>query len=96
MHVLTKKSLERFWVIHDRARKPLEAWLKRTRKAAWKTFDDLCLDFPQSNRYGRFVIFDIGGNKYRLIATVHYNRQKLYVRQVLTHAEYTRGHWKNE
>lgn len=82
MHVLTKKALQRFWDIHPRARKPLEAWLKRTRKARWKTFDDVRSDFPHADRYDRFVIFDIGGNKYRLITTVHYNRRKVYVRNV--------------
>ena len=96
MHILTKKPLERFWTLHPRSRKPLEAWYKRARKAHWKTFDEVCDDFPPSDRYGRFVIFDIGGNKYRLIVSVHYNRRKVYVRHVLTHADYTRGNWKNE
>ena len=38
--------------------------------------------------------FDIGGNKYRLIAAIHYNRKKVYIRHVLTHAEYDRDRWK--
>ena len=45
---------------------------------------------------GRFVVFDIGGNKYRLIAVIHFNRGKLYVRHVLTHAEYDEGKWKDD
>jgi mRNA interferase HigB len=40
------------------------------------------------------TIFNIGGNKYRLITSIHYNRQKVYVRHVLTHAEYDEGKWK--
>lgn len=41
-----------------------------------------------------FYVFNIGGNKYRLIATVHFNTQILFVRHVLTHQEYTTGRWK--
>ena len=43
---------------------------------------------------GRFTVFDVGGNKYRLITAIHFNRRKVYVRRVLTHAEYDRGDWK--
>jgi len=39
-------------------------------------------------------VFNIGGNKYRLVAVIHFNAQKLFIRQVLTHAEYDRGDWK--
>jgi mRNA interferase HigB len=45
---------------------------------------------------GEFVVFNIGGNKYRLIAAVHFNRRKVYVRHVLTHAEYDKGKWKED
>jgi mRNA interferase HigB len=40
--------------------------------------------------------FNIGGNKYRLITAIHYNRKRVYVRHVLTHKEYDRGQWKND
>ena len=40
------------------------------------------------------VVFNIGGNKYRLITAIHFNRQKVYIRHVLTHEEYDRGAWK--
>lgn len=94
MHVISKKSLLEFWTKHPRAEVPLVAWWKRTSLAEWRTFEDLKNDFPHADRYKQFVIFDIGGNKYRLIAAVHYNRQKVYVRHVLTHAEYSQGDWK--
>jgi mRNA interferase HigB len=50
--------------------------------------------FASADRVGRFVVFDIGGNKFRLIAAIHFNRGKLYVRHVLTHADYDTGKWK--
>ena len=52
------------------------------------------LDDMTADLVGKFVVFDIGGNKYRLIAAIHYNRGKLFVRHVLTHSEYDEGNWK--
>jgi mRNA interferase HigB len=43
----------------------------------------------------RSTVFNIGGNKYRLVTVIHFNRGKVFVRHVLTHEEYTRGQWKN-
>jgi mRNA interferase HigB len=57
-------------------------------------FDELRKVFPSADRVGELYVFNIGGNKYRLIAALHFNRHKAYVRQVLTHAEYDRGRWK--
>ncbi len=48
------------------------------------------------DQYKQFVIFDVGGNKYRLIVAIHYNTGRVYVRNVLTHAEYDRGKWKKD
>jgi mRNA interferase HigB len=45
---------------------------------------------------GKFTVFNIGGNKFRLIVVVHFNRGKLYVRHVLTHEDYDRGTWKKD
>jgi mRNA interferase HigB len=46
------------------------------------------------SQVGRFTVFNIGGNKYRLIAAIHYNRGKVYVRHILTHEEYDCDEWK--
>ncbi len=50
--------------------------------------------FPQADQVGKFTVFNIAGNKVRLIAAVHYNRSKIYIRHVLTHEEYDAGKWK--
>ena len=49
---------------------------------------DVRRTFPSADRVGRFTVFNIGGNKARLIVAIHYNRKKIYIRHVLTHAEY--------
>lgn len=52
--------------------------------------------YRSADAVGRWTVFNIRGNTYRLIVTIHYNRQKIYIRHVLTHAEYDRGDWKRE
>jgi mRNA-degrading endonuclease HigB of HigAB toxin-antitoxin module len=41
------------------------------------------------------IVFNVGGNKYRLIAAIHFNRARVYVRHVLTHEEYNQGAWRS-
>lgn len=94
MRVISPKQLRQFWAVHPDARGPLNRWLKRVRAARWKTFADVKADFGGADQYKQLVIFDIGGSKYRLIAAVHYNTGVVYIRHVLTHAEYDRGKWK--
>ena len=50
--------------------------------------------FPSADKVGDLIVFNIGGNKYRLIASIHFNRGKVYIRHVLTHTEYDKGGWK--
>ncbi|MBL8863925.1 MAG: type II toxin-antitoxin system HigB family toxin [Gemmataceae bacterium] len=96
MHVISKKKLREFWEVHPKARSPLEAWYQITRHAEWTSFAEVRKTFPAADQVGKFSVFDIGGNKYRLIAAIHFNRSKLYVRHVLTHAEYDNDDWKDE
>jgi mRNA interferase HigB len=50
--------------------------------------------FPSADQVGKLTVFNIGGNKVRLMAAIHYNRKKIYIRAVLTHSEYDQGKWK--
>ena len=94
MHVISKKRLALFWHVHQRAEMPLRAWWRDARRAQWTKFADVRRQYGSADQVGRFTVFDIGGNKYRLIAVIHFNRGVVYVRAVLTHAEYDRGGWK--
>lgn len=97
MRVITINPLKFFWQIHPNSRSPLEMWYRVAKKAEWDSFDDVRQDYGKRvDRVGKFTVFDIGGNKYRLIVAIHYNTQRIYVRYVLTHAEYTRDNWKKE
>jgi mRNA interferase HigB len=96
MHVISKKKLREFWEQHPRAQAPLEVWYQIAEAAEWDSFADVRGTFNTADQVGKFTVFDVGGNKYRLIAVIHFNRGKLYVRHVLTHAEYDEGKWKSE
>jgi mRNA interferase HigB len=80
--------------IHPDARSPLNAWFTIARKTDYASFANLRVTFPSADQVGRFTIFNIGGSKFRLISAIHYNRKKIYIRHVLTHAEYDRGAWR--
>jgi mRNA interferase HigB len=93
MHVISKKKLREFWAKHKRAKLPLEAWYQVARQAKWQSFAEVRETFNTADQVGRFTVFDVGGNKYRLIAAIHFARGKLYVRHVLTHAVYDEDKW---
>lgn len=96
MHVISKKALRQFWRNHLDAERPLRRWFKTVTDSNWKSFAALRETFPSADRVGSFTVFNLGGNKYRLIAAVHFNRGKIYVRHVLTHQDYDNGDWKEE
>lgn len=96
MRVISKRKLREFWEVHPKARPPLEAWYQIARHAEWENFSDVRATLNSVDQVGRLTVFIIGGNKYRLIAAIHFNRGKLFIRHVLTHAEYDMDHWKEE
>ncbi len=70
------------------------AWYKTARKANWQSLAELMAVYPSADLVGRYVVFNIGGNKYRLIARIVYRSQTLFVVAVMTHEEYDLGKWK--
>lgn len=94
MHIITRKRLNECAGTHPETRSALAHWYTIMHKARFANFVQLRQTFPHADQVGRFTVFDIGGNKVRLIAAVHYNRNKIYIRHVLTHEEYDRGKWK--
>lgn len=94
MHVISRKRLKTFYHKHSDSKRALLAWHKLICESEFPTFDQLKETFPQVDYVKPFHVFNIG-NSYRLIAAIHFNRQKVYVRHVLTHAEYDRGGWKD-
>lgn len=96
MHVITRKRLNEFADEHSESRSALVQWYFLAKRNSFSSFADLKLVFPTADRVGKFTVFDVGGNKVRIVAAIHYNRKRIYIRGVLTHAEYDRGRWKND
>jgi mRNA interferase HigB len=94
VHIITRKALIEFWEKHPESQQALLRWFKIVQKTEFKNFSDLRKVFPSADKVDHWIIFNIGGNKYRLITSIHFNRAKVYIRHVLTHAEYDRGDWK--
>ena len=96
MHVISLSPLREFWRRHPDAERPLRRWYRTVTKVEWKSVADVQATYATADQVERFTVFDIGGNKYRLIAVIHFNRGKVFVRHVLTHREYDLGKWKDD
>jgi mRNA interferase HigB len=96
MHVISQKALRDFWEVYPNAEIPLRAWLRNAERAEWGTFAEVRSAYGSADSVGRCVIFDIGGNKFRLIVVIHYNTGRVYVRHVMTHKEYDKEAWKKD
>jgi mRNA interferase HigB len=94
MHIITRKRLNEFAERHPDTKLALLRWYRLVKRGTFTSFAELRATFPSADQVGKYTVFNIGGNKARLIAAVHYNRQKLYIRAVLTHREYDAGTWK--
>lgn len=101
MRVVSLKTLKAFWTKHRDAQEPLREWYQIAKTAQWPNVLAVRQTFASADtarvKSGNTVtIFDIGGNKYRLITAIHYNTGCLYALMVLTHAEYSRDKWKDQ
>ena len=94
MHVITRKRLNDFAARHPSCRAGLAQWFKEIRRGIFPDIQSVRAVFPHADKVGKFTVFNVGGNKVRIIAAIHYNRGKVYIRQVLTHSEYDKGAWK--
>lgn len=95
MHIISMRRLRTFWTSYASAKQPLRGWYTQVKQAQWANFAEVKQDFPAADQVNRLTIFNIGGNNYRLIVRIEYLQQKVYIRSVLTHAEYDKGKWKN-
>ena len=94
MHVISRKTLRKFWEKHPDSERSLSRWFKAMKRSRFRSFGELHAVFPSADKVGDLIVFDIGGNRYRLIASIHFNRGKVYIRHALTHSEYDKGAWK--
>ena len=94
MRIIKRGALEEFWREHPDARPSLESWYRVVRSASWRNPAEMKRVYPNADLVGRRTVFNIAGNKYRLIARVNYHAQRVFVLHLLTHTQYDQGSWK--
>lgn len=99
MRVISLRTLREFWQKYPDAETPLRHWYRTAMHAEWSNLQDLRQTYPHADGVSTdsgdtLTVFNIGGNKYRLIVRVRYDYQLINVRAVLTHNEYDSGSWK--
>lgn len=93
MWVVSQARLRKFWTLHPRAEEPLRMWYGLVSAAEWATFADVRAMFPSADSVGNCTVFNISGNRFRLIARIFSGNHKVYVLRVMTHPEYDRTPW---
>ena len=99
MRVISLRRLREFWEEHSDAETPLRNWFKTARKARWGSLQDVRRAYPHADGVTTpggetLTVFNICGNRYRLITRIRYDYELINVRAVLTHAQYDQGKWK--
>jgi len=94
VRVISRPAILRFSEEHRDALAPLLNWYRITRRADWDSLAGLRKDFAHADIVGRRTVFNIHGNRYRLIARVNYRTKRVFILDILTHAAFTKGDWK--
>jgi mRNA interferase HigB len=92
MRVISNKALCDFSATHPGARDPMQVWRKLVESRDFSGYADIKSAFHATDKVGSYYVFDVAGNKYRIVAAIHFDQQKLFVRHVFTHKEYDK--WK--
>jgi mRNA interferase HigB len=104
VNVISRKKLKTFYdkPEHKKHTQAFEDWYKLSRKARWQNFQDAKSMFGQTDTASdtkskkTATIFDVGGNKYRILTLIDYTRQTMLITHVLTHKEYDKENWKQD
>jgi mRNA interferase HigB len=95
MHVISRRKLKEAATRHGGLEGPLDAWFRIAKKALWRNLAEVRKTFSSADAVGKWTVFNIKGNQYRLITEINYVFGRIYIRHVLSHAEYDRGGWKS-
>ncbi len=96
MRIISKTRLREFWVKEKQAETSMREWIKLVRQANWRNFSDIRQTFNHVDIYKNCTIFDAGGNKYRIIAKIEYQKHIVFIRYVLTHSKYNTKKWQSD
>ena len=100
VRIVSKAKLREFWNSHQGAESPLKSWYNTVKKAKWACFADVRKTFNSADTYAvedrKYVIFNVGGNRFRVVVSANYETQIVYIAAVLTHAQYDKENWKDK
>jgi mRNA interferase HigB len=96
MHVISYRRLREYCEKHADSCKPLDNWYKLAVRAEWSNLTEVQSIFPKAEAVSNFTVFNVKGNKYRLITSIDYEKQLIYIKYILTHGEYDKEDWKND
>ena len=88
MRIISEKPVRKFWLKNNEAESAMREWIKIVKQADWKLFSDLRKTFNHADVFKNCTIFDVGGNKYRVITKINYRKRFVFIRFVLTHEKY--------
>ena len=94
MRVIGRRAIREFGERRPEGLGPLLHWANVVESAKWTAPGDVRRSFNTADFAGESTVFDVGGNKYRLIAFVHYRRSAVHLKDVPTHKDYDKGAWK--
>ena len=94
MYLANGIKLKDFWEKHRDAEEVLKGWQNHVRRANWSNFAEMRAEYPAADLVGKYTIFNIKGNNYRLIAEIDYAKQHVVIREIMPHAKYSKNHWK--
>ncbi|MDD2712623.1 MAG: type II toxin-antitoxin system HigB family toxin [Simplicispira sp.] len=95
MKIISNSALRAFAANHPPAQEPLQGWRRVIEKNRFAHWAELKAAFNTVDKVGELAVFDIDGNKYRLIAYIRFEKQIVYIKAVLTHRDYDQGAWKS-
>jgi mRNA interferase HigB len=100
VRIIAKKAISLFGEKHFDALSPLLRWYSIVEDGEWRNYSELRTAFPSADQVrvasGRIAtVFNIAGNKYRLISAIHYNRQTVFIMRIFSHQDYDNIDWKS-
>lgn len=96
MHLIAIRKLRKDANVYPDVAQAIEAWYRVIKSAQWRNLEDVRLVYRDAEAVGNFTVFNIKGNKYRLIVGMDYQSQTVFYKYLLTHAEYDKDKWKND
>lgn len=94
MRIISRRRLREYWTAHADAEDPLKTWFATAKRAHWRSLVELQGTYSTAEAVTGYTVFNIKGNTYRLIAKIEYHLQIIFIKSILTHAEYNKDKWK--